>query len=524
MSAPPKYEIGPQEVVEIKSEVDGVAIEIAIFRPRGAPDGERFPVILNATPYHHAMKTLDVRACKAYYVENYAPQGYAVAFVTVRGTGNSGGCMNLFGPAERADLDTAVTWLGSQSWSTGSVGMIGLSYEGSTPWMVAARGNPHLKTIVSAAGVPDVFELLFGGGNIDFRGPLLLNDLYYLPSIVTYADGREPDRTVGATACPEYAIGNQAAAYSSVTGEPDPAGYWAERRYRHEIEERYRGSVLISQGFNDLNVPPGNQFPWIQQLQSRGVPVKLWLGWYGHSNPDEAGGDATRADWPDVLLRWFDRWLKGADVDTGPAVDVQDSEGRWRTESSWPPEGETRTLHLGADAGLHDAPPSGTAERLLVPDPVHTQVGVFTVPSTPLDADCAIPNCAAFTLGPVGEQLHFAGRPALDLTVTPTADAGHVSAYLYAVDSSGAWRIGWGQADVRFPDGDGRRRTATPGQPMRLRLDLQPLDSVVPAGAKLVLVLSQGAAYDRNPSVPTAPLRLSVGGAASTVRLALVER
>jgi predicted acyl esterase len=308
-----------------------------------------------------------------------------------------------------------------------------------------------------------------------------------------------------------------------VTGEPDPTGYWEARRYRDQVEERYRGSVLLAQGFDDLNVPPGNQFPWIERLESRGVPVKLSLGWYAHSNPDQAGGDARRADWADVVLRWFDRWLKGADVDTGPPVEVQDSEGRWRAESTWPPEGPPRALHLGADGSLHDTPPQATGERLLVPDPAHTQVGVFTLPSTPLDADCPIPSCAAFTLRPVAEQLHFAGRPALDLTVTPSADAGHVSAYLYAVDGGGARRIGWGQADVRFPDGDGRRRTATPGRAMRLRLDLQPLDSVVPAGAKLVLVLSQGAAYDRNPSVPTAPLRLSLGGEASTLRLALVE-
>ena len=74
--------------------------------------------------------------------------------------------------------------------------MIGKSYEGSTPWRSPRRGNPHLKTIVSMAGVPDVFELLFADGNIDFRGPLLLNDLYFLPSIVTYADGPRPERTV----------------------------------------------------------------------------------------------------------------------------------------------------------------------------------------------------------------------------------------------------------------------------------------------------------------------------------------
>jgi predicted acyl esterase len=108
--------------------------------------------------------------------------------------------------------------------------------------------------------------------------------------------------------------------------------------------------------------------------------------------------------------------------------------------------------------------------------------------------------------------------------VTPTADAGHDSAYLYAVDADGvAQRIGWGQADVRFPNGDGKRQSATPGEPMDLTLDFQPLESVVPAGSTLVLVVSQGAAYDRIPSFPTAPMTLETGGAASWLKITPVQ-
>jgi predicted acyl esterase len=40
--------------------------------------------------------------------------------------------------------------------------MIRRFYDGSTPWMVAAQGDPHLKTIVPASGVPDLFTLLYG--------------------------------------------------------------------------------------------------------------------------------------------------------------------------------------------------------------------------------------------------------------------------------------------------------------------------------------------------------------------------
>ncbi len=518
--SPERYAIGPQEVVEIESSVDGVAIEIALFRPKGA-EGERFPVVVNGTPYHHPQRSLDVTKCKPEFVQ-YAAHGYVVAFVAIRGTGESGGCMNLFGPDERADLSQAVDWLAQQPWSTGAVGMIGKSYEGSTPWMVAARGNKHLKTIVSMAGVPDVFELLFKSGNIDFRGPLLLNDLYYAPSVVVYSEGRRPERTIDVAACPEYVTGNAASVSSSLTGEMDPFGYWVERRYKRQVERRYRGSVLVTQGFEDLNVPADNQFPWVERLRKRGVPLKMMLGQWGHVNPDEASEEAQRKDWPDILLRWFDRWLKGAEVDTGPAVDVQDSEGKWRTASAWPPAEPARTLWLGVDGTLRDDPGDGSASEPLLPDPVHIQPATLSVPPTPLDALCSLPTCTAFALGPIAEPLRFAGRPLLDMTVTPVAPAGHVSAYLYADNGTEAQRIGWGQADLRFPNGQEHARTVEPGAPMRLRLSFQPLDSVVPQGSRLVLVVSQGAAYNRIPSVPTAPALLTVGGRASSLRLALV--
>jgi putative CocE/NonD family hydrolase len=517
----PAPDVGAQKHVELVSKRDGVAIDVAYFLPAGLQPGQRVPVIVNATPYHHAQDTLDLHACKGYFIDNFVPHGYAMAFVAVRGTGGSGGCMDLFGPGERDDLDQAVTWLATQPWSTGNVGMIGKSYEGATQWEVAAKGNPHLKTIVPIAGVPDVFTLMYEGGNIDFRGPLALNDLYYAPSVVTYADGRPVERTVEVTACLDYAIGNLAAAESSVTGLPDSFGYWDARRFRQEIERNYRGSIFLVQGFLDLNVPPDNQYPWIEWARRAGLPLKQMWGQWQHVRPDQSG----RKDWDAIVLAWMDRWLKDdRSAKTGPAVEVQDSLGRWRSADRWPPQHADTKLYLGASGALSAAPDSGSATHVLAPDPVHVQPGTLSAVPTPIDASCPVPSCTAFTLAATTGELKFAGRPRLHLRVTPVADAGHVSAYLYAVDAGGAAeRIGWGQADVRFPDADGRRKTAAPGEPMDLTLDFEPLESVVPAGSTMVLVVSEGAAYDRIPSIPTAPLTLETGGDASWLQITPVQ-
>ena len=66
-------------------------------------------------------------------------------------------------------IDAAVTWLGTQSWSNGKVGIIGKSYDGSTPWQAATFGNPHLATIVPMSGLIGVHELMWRNGSMELE-------------------------------------------------------------------------------------------------------------------------------------------------------------------------------------------------------------------------------------------------------------------------------------------------------------------------------------------------------------------
>ena len=335
-------EIADQEIVTIESDVDGASIQIGLVKPK-VPQGTKVPVIVAPSVYYHPLQTMDLRVCRPFLTENYVPHGYAIAFLPVRGTADSGGCMEMMGPNERADIDQAITWLGKQPWSTGAVGMIGKSYDGAAQWEAAAFGNPYLKTIVPLSGVPDLFELLYGDGIVDWRGPAVLNGIYYVESAGFYAPGRSPEHTVEVSACPTYAEGLAASMHSGATGELDPLGYWADRRYIDEILKNYRGSVYLVQGLQDWNVNPAQQYPWIWDLEKKGVYVKHLLGQWGHSWPYDGG---SRMDWADILLKWWDRWLKGDKrVDLGPRVQVEDQTGAWRNASVWP-SGKNVEFHL----------------------------------------------------------------------------------------------------------------------------------------------------------------------------------
>src|SRR3954470_19076974 len=158
-TTPGTFKALPQEVVDIPSKVDGRPLQIGFIRP-DAPPGYRAPVIVHASPYHSRdLKDADIASCARFLTANFVQHGYAVALVPTRGTGDSDGCPNLFGHIERSDLDDALNWLGTRPWSNGKIGMVGISYSGSTPWVAAATGNPHLKTIVPEDGVNDLFDM-----------------------------------------------------------------------------------------------------------------------------------------------------------------------------------------------------------------------------------------------------------------------------------------------------------------------------------------------------------------------------
>jgi X-Pro dipeptidyl-peptidase len=538
VSHPGPYSIGSTEVVTIPSDVDGQPIEIGLVHPAGVPEGYRSPVIVNASPYITAdLKDVDLRTCMPELSDNFVPYGYTIAIVPTRGTSGSGGCPDLMGPAEKADLSKAVTWLGAQPWSNGSVGMIGISYDGSTPWDVASTGNPHLKTIVPLEGVNDLPDLIFGGGRNDWRWWFFAAGYYgeygYATNNPVESD-RDPTVFAQSLNCPSFADGMAATAQAAETGQPDAIKYWQDRNSRPGVESSYKGSIFLVQGLADWNVSPGTQFPWINTLQRNGTALKMLLGQWPHAWPDQSSLSAPtrRPDFPDILLSWFDRWLKGdTTIDTGPGAEVEDSSGRWRADESWPPaNAHDETMFATAAGGLATDPVSATSTATLAPDQQSryyylSDSGANSNDTTlPASAELTCATCAVFKLPVDGKDLRLSGSPRLDLrNLVPTGPGGTVAAFLYALTPDGnATRLGWGEVDLRFPDGGTTPQAVTTGQQVSASLTLQPLEAVVPAGSTLALVLSQGNA-NHAPTAPRFPVQLTYGGQQLVVHLPVLN-
>ena len=463
----------------------------------------KVPVLADVGPYYDdgdVSATTPADRLGRFLIENYVPHGYAVAQVSVFGTGNSNHGMDLMGTDEQRGIDAAVSYLGEAAWSNGKVGLIGKSYDGSTPWQAATFGNPYLATIVPMSGLIGVHELMWRNGSMEARGPIMHNGVY--GSFGIDGDGGDAENL-----CEGYIEGyvNGPAAYQT-GGMVAYAGntYWTERSFLSRVLENYQGSIYIIQGMQDWNVDPHMAFPIHQQVEEAGIEIKTLAGQWAHDYPDRIEGHSSqgtgrgaeaypytlRWDWADEMLYWFDWYLKGEGRAPTLGVEMQDNRGGWRFETTYPaPDTEYLAIN-GADMG-----PDGTS----------------------MSAASSI----TMSYGPFEEDVYIAGMPTFHIPVTPsTLNGAH--GFLEMTDENGM-HLGHAVMDFRFHAGgrDGQLSLIPYVEVMGL-MEFMPMDVFISAGETIFITLTQ-TGEDYVPS-SSAVGGYSVDWSASTLTLPIVKR
>jgi predicted acyl esterase len=266
---------------------DDCQVHLGLWLP-DVPNGTKIPVIADVGPYYDdgdVDALTPANRLGKFLIENMVPHGYAVAQVSVFGTGMSNHCMDFMGLSEQMGIDAAVTWLGTQEWSNGNVGIVGKSYDGTTPWQAAMFGNPHLKTIIPISGLIGVHDLMWRNGSMEARGLAMHNGVYG-------SFGWDGDSEDWQTMCRGYVEGyaNGPAAYLA-GDEVNYAGntYWTDRHFLERTIQNYNGSIYFIHGMQDWNVDPHMAFPAYKQLQQAGFEIKGLFGQWGHHYPDRPG-------------------------------------------------------------------------------------------------------------------------------------------------------------------------------------------------------------------------------------------
>src|SRR5437764_1458691 len=153
---------------------DGVRLATDIYFPAkgGVAVEGRHPVILERTPYR--------KSAMLYMTTAFLQNGYIVILQDVRGRYASEGRWRPLRDDVNDGVDTA-RWIGSQSWSDGSIGTMGSSYDGGTQHALAIGNAPYVKAMFARNAMSDMglygirhngaFELrfanwVFGLGNV----------------------------------------------------------------------------------------------------------------------------------------------------------------------------------------------------------------------------------------------------------------------------------------------------------------------------------------------------------------------
>ncbi|WP_295853771.1 CocE/NonD family hydrolase [uncultured Xylophilus sp.] len=148
--------------------------------------------------------------------ERWVPDGFVVIQVDARGTGRSPGFLDPFGPVETRDYYECIEWAGTQPWSNGRVGLIGVSYLAIKQWQVAALRPPHLAAIVPWEGSADFYRDGGAHGGIFSSSftfawwPRQVLSNQYGSGDSTHRDRDTGERTTGPAFSPALLEGNRA--------------------------------------------------------------------------------------------------------------------------------------------------------------------------------------------------------------------------------------------------------------------------------------------------------------------------
>ncbi|HEY7325882.1 MAG TPA: CocE/NonD family hydrolase [Streptosporangiaceae bacterium] len=489
---------------------DGVDLRADIFRP----DAEnRYPVIMTHGPYAKWLAFADgfprqwanLQAehpdalagtsglqmnWETVDPEKWVPDGYVVIRVDSRGAGRSPGYLDIFSPRETRDYYECIEWAATQRWSSGKVGLLGVSYYAINQWQVAALQPPHLAAICPWEGGSDFYRDFTRHGGI-------LNVFvrqWYPPQVAGVQHG------VGERG-PRHRVTGELAAGPETLTEPELAGNRADTPrllLEHPLLDDYYAER--SPALERITVPVLSAANWAHHLHTRGNfegyvragSAQKWLEAHGLQHWVEFYTDYGLA----LQKRFFGHFLRGDDTgwDEQPPVLLQvrhvDGSFEQRAEQEWP-LARTRWTRFHLDIGtgqLALTPPDGT-------------------PCT-VNFD-STGNGLVFWTPPLETGLEITGPGAARLTIaSSTADAdvfvtlrvadpdGRDVTFVSGQDPRGCVGFGWLRASQRKTDPErslpwrpwhthDERQPLTPGVPVSLEVEIWPTSVVIPAGYRL---------------------------------------
>ncbi|MDM0037311.1 CocE/NonD family hydrolase [Variovorax sp. J22P271] len=492
---------------------DGTVLRADVFRP--TKEGS-YPVLLSYGPYAKGLAFQDgypsawnkmvaghpdvphgstnkYQSWEVVDPEKWVREGYVVVRVDSRGCGRSPGYVDHFSPRETQDYYESIEWAAVQPWSTGKVGLNGVSYFGMNQWLVAACKPPHLAAMCVWEGSSDWYRDATHHGGIVSTFWANWYDIQ-VKSVQNGLGLRGPksrvtgDLVCGPATMPDAQLqANRSDFGDDILAHPLIDEWHRERTPAWEQIEvpllsaaNWGGQGLHLRGNVEGYLKAGSRQKWLEVHGDEhwthfytDYGIALQKQFFGHFLKGEKNGWDER---PPVLLQ-----VRGVDGFTQ------------REELQWPIERTVWTKFYlnGQDGSLSTEPPTEDAQITYTPD----GDGVTFV-SAPLERSTEITGPSACSL-----KVSSASADAdlfLVLRVF-TPDFREVT-FQGAIDPHTPIGQGWLRASHRKEDPNlslpwrphhthDEKQPMDPGAPVDLRVEILPTSIVVPAGYRIALTV-----------------------------------
>ena len=488
---------------------DGLVLRADLFRP--GVEG-RWPVLLSYGPYAKGLAFQDgypsawqrmisehpevaygssskYQNWEVVDPEKWVPQGYACLRVDSRGAGRSPGRIEHFAPRETQDLYQCIEWAGVQAWSSGKVGLNGISYYAINQWHAASLQPLHLAAMCVWEGAADWYRDMTHHGGILCTFWANWYDMQV--KTVQYGLGERGPRSrlTDQAVCGDDTLSdkelyeNRAELGDEILSHPLDDAY---HKARSPVWHRVKVPFLSAANWGGQGLHPRGNFEGFLRAASK----DKWLEVHGIEHWTHFYTDYGR----NLQLRFFDFYLKGHKNgwDQQPRVQLQIRHfDRFveRHENEWPlARTQWTRMYLQPDFHLgNNSAGEGTVSFYALGDGL-------TFLSEPVEKQTEI-------TGPLAAKLFVSSStPDADLFLVFrvfTPDLREV-VFQGAIDPHTPIAQGWLRASHRKLDAElstpyrpyhshDEVKKLKPGEPVELDIELWPTSIVVPAGHRLAL-------------------------------------
>jgi uncharacterized protein len=331
---------------------DGIELLSDHYYP---PGDSPHPTLLMRQPYGRDIASTVTYAHPAWF----ASHGYNVVIQDVRGRGDSAGIFYPFRHEARDGAET-IAWLRTRPESNGRIGMYGFSYQGMTQLLAASQQPEGLAAIAPGMTAHDLYH-----GWFYHHGALRLASALTWGIQLLKADARRL-KLHPASDRLERAWANIADQTAFIPFGRHPAIFAPELPayvcdwFEHAEPGDYWTSLDVSCAVNRISVPALHISGWYDTYVKGSIDCYLALSrqaatplarenqylvagpWTHIPWGDRAGtvefGSASLVDTDDLLVRWFNHWLKDSGkFRSEPRIrHFVLGENRWREADAFP--------------------------------------------------------------------------------------------------------------------------------------------------------------------------------------------